>query len=289
MQNQYTAENPDASPPAAPTGVFQLHMYCKTMDYYLVPTSGSSQMALPKGVWVNFSGTFDTLMGANVGLDCFKDGKGVGLPGLVKAAYVFVQNANGETLFPNLYIDDLVVTVTDGHNLVGNPTFEAGYLDGWTSNGMGGATLAVSSTYANTGTHSLQESVRTASSTGIRYALPIGAANYGISLWAMQQGTTQHPLQLQAAYTCLNHSSTYTATVAQTPSPGPAKNTWAQLQGTYAFPPPTSPVSNCQLTGAAFWVTQVESGTCGSGTGQVECPDLFVDDASITLTNTPPP
>jgi hypothetical protein len=229
------------------------------------------------------------LTNSTVGLDCFKDGKGISVPGLVRAAYVFVEGAMGEPLLPNLYIDDLVVTVTDGHNLVGNPTFEAGYVDGWSPNGMGGGSLAVSSTYANTGTHSLQETARTASSTGIRYALPIGAANYAISVWAMQQGTTQHPLQLQAAYTCLNHSSTYTATIYQTPSPGPAKNTWVQLQGTYAFPPPSSPISKCQLTSAAFWVTQVESGTCGSGTGQVECPDLFVDDASVTLSNTPPP
>ena len=33
----------------------------------------------------------------------------------------------------DLYIDDLVVQVTDGHNLVGNPNFEASAtaIDGW--------------------------------------------------------------------------------------------------------------------------------------------------------------
>ena len=127
------------------------------------------------------------------------------------------------------------------------------------------------------------------STTAISYPLTIGAANYAVSLYAMQQGTTNHALQLQAAYTCLNNPNTYTATIAQTSSPGPAPNTWVQLKGTYAFPPTSSPVPKCQLTGAAFWVTQVESGTCGTGTGQVECPDLFVDDASIKLTNAPPP
>ena len=61
MQNQYAAENADASAPTPPTGVFQLHLYCKTGDYYLIGT-GSTQAPLPKGVWVNFSATFDTLM-----------------------------------------------------------------------------------------------------------------------------------------------------------------------------------------------------------------------------------
>jgi hypothetical protein len=42
------------------------------------------------------------------------------------------------------------------------------------------------------------------------------------------------------------------------------------------------------MTGAAFWVTQAETGTCGTGSGQIECPDLFLDAATIALTNLPP-
>ena len=290
MQNQYVAETADASAPTPPTGVLQLHIYCRMNDYYI---PGSLATAMPQGQWVNFSATFDTSVVVQGGVqpDCFPDGDGgLSLNGLVEAAYVFIEGATSDKVFPNLYVDDLVVTVTDGHNLVGNPTFEAGYVNGWNANVTGQATLSVSSTYANTGTHSLQETKRMFSTTAISYPLTIGAANYAVSLYAMQQGTTNHALQLQAAYTCLNHASTYTATIVQTPSPGPAPNSWVQLKGTYAFPPTSSPVPKCQLTGAAFWVTQVESGTCGTGTGQVECPDLFVDDASIKLTNaTPPP
>ena len=36
MQNQYAAENPDASAPAPPTGLFQLHLIAQTGDYYLM-------------------------------------------------------------------------------------------------------------------------------------------------------------------------------------------------------------------------------------------------------------
>ena len=47
---------------------------------------------------------------------------------------------------PNLFVDDLVIRVTDGHNLVGNPNFEAfdtltglGVTSGWATNGTGDA------------------------------------------------------------------------------------------------------------------------------------------------------
>ena len=46
---------------------------------------------------------------------------------------------------PPLYLDDVVVTVTDGHNLVGNPNFEAGLVDGW-SLSAGSSTLTISTT-----------------------------------------------------------------------------------------------------------------------------------------------
>ena len=111
---------------------------------------------------------------------------------------------------PNFYIDDLVVTVTDGHNLVGNPNFEAGYRRRMEHERYGGtATLGVSTTNATPErTAFRRQSAVGLRNTGIRYALPIGAANYAITFYAMQQGTKQHPLQLQAAYTCLNHAST---------------------------------------------------------------------------------
>ena len=64
--------------------------------------------------------------------DCFPNGKVMGgLPGLVKSAVVLLDEdmgdspVAGKTTFPDFYVDDLVVTVSDAHNLVGNPNFEA--------------------------------------------------------------------------------------------------------------------------------------------------------------------
>ena len=51
----------------------------------------------------------------------------------------------------------------------------------------------------------------------------------------------------------------------------------AQIDG--RFPPANAP-AGCVMSQASLALGQAETGTCGS---TVECPDLFVDDASITL------
>jgi hypothetical protein len=198
-----------------------------------------------------------------------------------------------DTRFPNFYVDDLVVTVTDGHNLVGNPNFEAGLADGWSTNnsaaGVGGqAMLGVSTAQFNTGKKSLWLQGRSVWNAGIRYALPTGAADYAATFYVMQTGATSHQLQLGAAYSCLGDpaNSIRQKTVATT-TPLPTGQ-WTPLSASAVALPPSDAPKGCKMTSAAFWVTQVEQGACGTGTGQIECPDLFVDDATITLTNTPP-
>jgi hypothetical protein len=59
-------------------------------------------------------------------------------------------------------------------------------------------------------------------------------------------------------------------------------NTWTQLTGTAVFPPADAAVG-CKLSLAAVYVRQ-DGTACGTGAGQVECPDLYIDDVSITLT-----
>ena len=66
---------------------------------------------------------------------------------------------------------------------------------------------------------------------------------------------------------------------ATTTAPSVAANVWTAIGGTIALPPPDAPVG-CQLTDAAISVRQAEGGSCGGG---IECPDLYVDDVSITL------
>ena len=277
------------------SGLLQLRLNCATGTYYY---AGNLPVQMPSGVWVNVAGTIDLNMDTAVLSDCFATPKTTGvLPGLVRNAVIFLnENMNDSpvpntTLFPNLYVDDLVVTATDNHNLVGNPNFEAagGYVDGWATNGMGSAMLSVSTTQHNGGKNSLWEHNRSLWNTAIRYALPIGAADYAVTFYVMQLGVTAHAVQLWAAYSCKGDPSGSVRTKAITQTAQLATGNWVPLtSGAVAFPPSDAPKTCEQMTGAAFWVTQADQGTCGTGSGQIECPDLFLDDATIELTNTPP-
>ena len=255
---------------------------------------------MPSGVWVNLTANIDTSMNTNVPSDCFANPTVPGaLPGLVRSAVVFLDEdmndpALADKTFPNFYVDDLVVTVPDPatHNLVGNPNFEAagGFVDGWSTNGptvKGTATLSVSTTQHNAGKNSLWLQGRSLSNMAIRYALPIGAADYAVTFYVMQSGVTSHALQLWAAYSCLGDPANTVRQKALTQTSMLPTGKWEALSSTaVAFPPSDAPKVCKQLTGAAFWVTQLDQGAqgaCGTGTGQVECPDLFLDDASITL------
>jgi hypothetical protein len=288
MQNQVAGATP-------PSGLLQLRLICAQggNGYY----DGNVAALMPSGVWVNLTASLDTNADMAVMSDCFAVPKTSGvLPGLVRSAVVFVdENASdgpvtGTTNFPNFYVDDLVVTVNDGHNLVGNPNFEAmgGFVDGWSTNMMGSATLSVSTTQHNGGKNSLWLQNRSLWNTAIRYALPLGAADYAVTFYVMQSGVTAHAVQLWAAYSCKDDPSGSVRTKAISQTVQLATGSWLPLtSGAVAFPPSDAP-AGCQMTGAAFWVTQADQGNCGTGSGQIECPDLFLDDATIALTNTPP-
>jgi hypothetical protein len=290
MQNQVTSGS-------LPRALLQLKLVCAQGTEYF---TGNVEQPMPSGVWVHLTASIDTAQDSHVLSDCFPNGKVVGgLPGLVKSAVVLLDEDMGDlplagkTTFPNFYVDDLVVTVSDAHNLVGNPNFEAagGFVDGWSTNianVTGTATLSVSTTQRNSGKNSLWERNRSLWNVGLRYALPIGAANYAVTFYVMQSGLKSHALALWAAYSCLGDptNSVRQKAIAQTAML--PTGSWAALSTTaVAFPPSDAP-KGCKLTAAALWVTQADQGTCGTGTGQVECPDLFLDDASIALTTNPP-
>ena len=119
--------------------------------------------------------------------------------------------------------------------------------------------------------------------------MPIGAADYAVTFYVMQLGVTAHALQLWAAYSCKGDPAGSVRTKAITQTAALATGSWVPLtSGAVAFPPSDAPKACAEMTGAAFWVTQADQGTCGTGSGQIECPDLFLDDATIELTNTPP-
>jgi hypothetical protein len=190
--------------------------------------------------------------------------------------YLNQTAAESPTAQPDLFIDDLVVTVTDGHNLVGNPNFESGTTAGWANTG---GTLAISGTQAHSGTNSLFDTGRTQTFQGPRWNLPIGAAKYNVVFNAMHTGSLPRDLILQPTYTCQGGSAQFPASIAMASQV--AGGTWNQLSASVTFPPANAP-AGCKLASAGLYVQQ-DGSTCGTGTGQVECPDIYVDDVSITL------
>ena len=138
MQNQVAGD------PPLITGALQLRLSCATgVAYYLNGTVATVPM--PQGTWVNFSGSFDSSTDANTGSDCAPLNHNGFLPGVVQSAIVFLQDSTSDPAismnnYVNFYMDDLVVTVPDTHNLVGNPEFEdtAKAVAGWTLNMVSG-------------------------------------------------------------------------------------------------------------------------------------------------------
>ena len=80
---------------------------------------------------------------------------------------------------------------------------------------------------------------------------------------------------LQPSYTCLGGAQVFPPPIA-TEVAVPA-NTWTVLSGTVVLPPADATVG-CKLVDADVHVEQ-EVGTCGT----IECPDLYLDDAAITI------
>ena len=206
-------------------------------------------------------------------VDCLPTGAA---PGVVRSAFALPQSRRWTlpTPYPNLYLDDLVVQVTDGHNLVGNPNFEAGLADGW-SLSAGSSTVTIDSTAAHGGTKSMHQSGRSIPAAGPRWLLPTGAARYahfvlGAAHACPQGGDTQatYDLMLQPTYNCINMPAPTTlpppiGTVTAVP-----KDTWVELKGTATFPPADAP-AGCKLSLAAVYVRH--EGTACSGANVPSC------------------
>jgi hypothetical protein len=254
------------------TGVAQVQLTCNsgTAQYLTVQMSGFGMSMLP-GVWTQFSGTVNTSAPA-MAADCDPTATP---PGLVRRAMLYLnQTAAGSPVAtPEFFADDLIVQVTDGHNLIGNPNFEAGDTIGWAVAGTG--TMAISSTIFNTGAMSMGVTARTTSQSGPSYSLPIGGARYNVTFHALHTDTTAHDLVLQPSYTCLGGTQTTTLPIATAAAvPG---NTWTTLSGMVTLPP-LDATAGCKLVQAEVHVQQ-ETGDCAT----ITCPDIYVDDASITF------
>jgi hypothetical protein len=221
-------------------------------------------------VWTEFSGTVN--LGANVACQP----GATPTPGVVRSALVYLNqtSAGSPVVNPNLFIDDVVITVPDTHNLVGNPNFEVDTVTaGWQNNG--GGALATSTTAFRSGARSLALTGRTAAYNGQRWNLPLGAAKYNVTVYALHSGGLPHDLILQPTYKCLGLADEYPAPIASQLQKGSGQ--WFELSGTVTFPPANAP-AGCKLVSAGIYL-QTGGGSCGAN----ECPDLYVDDVSITL------
>ena len=269
MQNQVAA---------GLSGLLQLRLNCATGTYYY---AGNLPVQMPSGVWVNVTGTIDLNVDTAVLSDCFASPKTTGvLPGLVRTAAIFLnenmddQPVPDTTIFPNFYVDDLVVTVTDGHNLVGNPNFEAagGYCRRVNASVYGLGVAQREHGPAQRRKNSLWLHSRSTWNMAIRYA--IAHRRRGLRCHFLRHavggdcarrpavGGLQLPWQSPVPARSRTKAITQTAQLAT--------GNWLPLSsGAVAFPPSDAPKACEQMTGAAFWVTQADQGTCGTGSGQL--------------------
>ncbi len=248
----------------------QVALRCGT-SFQDFPTIGEWGFALAQGTWREFTGTVD--LGANPACQ-----PNAATPGAVREALLYLNQTETGTpvATPNLFLDGVVISITDGHNLVGNPNFEVDTVTaGWQNNGAG--TLATSTAAFRSGARSLAHTGRAAQYNGPHWGLPLGAAKYNVTFHSLHNGGLPHDLILQPTYRCLGDTdSTFPAPVATAIQAG--GNAWNQLSGTVTFPPAGAP-AGCRLVSAGLYL-QTEGASCGGGN---ECPDLFVDDVSITL------
>ena len=220
-----------------------------------------------------FSATIDTSKSPSGAIACRPE-----RAGLVRAATALPQSVrrHADAPKPDLYLDDVVVTVPDGHNLIGNPNFEAGFTDGW-SVSAGSATLTISTTVFHGGAQepAPERRGRSRRRTEVPRCRP-AAARYNVSFWVQHAGTVARTLTLRAHLHLRRRCGRSTLPAIATAT-DVAPNTWTQLTGTGAFPPANA-AAGCKLLLAAVYV-QHDGTACGTGAG-IECPDLFIDDVS---------
>ena len=201
---------------------------CGGVDSFVTIGSGNAD----SGAWTKLAGTL------SVPSDC-------------SAAVVYVQQFGG-TVFPDLYVDDLVATPVSVLNFSGNPGFETGTA-GWAGFG---APISQTSAFVHGGGFAGLASGRSADWQGISFAYPAGAGKYSASLYALQNSGADLPFLLSVKLTCGGVDS-YPTVAAATGQTG----TWLQLTGTFTVP------SGC--SSADLYLHQ---------NGAAVFPDLYVDD-----------
>jgi GH35 family endo-1,4-beta-xylanase len=238
-------QGPAYNAPAGP-GTYDVSIYAQQ-------SSGSAlTLALSTKLTCGGSDSFGTIGSASAASGAWTKLQGtLTVPAGCSATVIYVQQLGG-SVFPDLYVDDLVATPTNVANFAGNPGFETG-TEGWSSFG---ATISQTSAFVHSGSFAGLASARTADWQGIAFSYPAGAGNYSASLFALQNSVTGFPFILSVKLTCGGVDSFPTVATASG-----APGAWVQLAGTFSVP------SGCTV--ADLYLHQ---------NGGSVFPDLYVDD-----------
>lgn len=200
--------------------------------------------AVEANTWTQFAGTFT-------------------FPANCYGGVLYLQQVGG-TVYPDLYLDDVVVKAVTVPNLAGNSGAEtvntATPSAPFDWGGFNGGTLTSSVAQYHGGAKSAAALGRTGIGQGLAFAVPTGAGRYAISVWAYQTSGADAKLWLQAVTACATTEYPLLA------SPVVPSATWTQLSGTLTLPP------GCKSVQA--YVVQASDATATVA-------DLFLDDASI--------
>ena len=241
-----TWQGPAYNLPSGP-GSYQVSAYAQQSS------GGALTLALSAKLTCGGADSFATIGSANADSGVWTKLEGtLSVPTGCSATVVYVQQFGG-TVFPDLYVDDLVATPVSVVNFSGNPGFESGTA-GW---GSFGAAISQTSAFVHNGSFAGVASGRTADWQGISFSYPAGAGNYSASLYARQNSGADLPFLLSVKLTCGGVDS-FPTVAAATGGTG----TWIQLAGTFTVP------SGC--SSADLYLHQ--------NGGASVFPDLYVDD-----------
>jgi endo-1,4-beta-xylanase len=223
------------------------------VSVYAQQNSGSAlTLALSAKLTCGGVDSFATIGSASAGSGTWTKLSGtLSIPAGCSATVVYVQQFGG-TVFPDLYVDDLVATPVSVVNFSGNPSFESG-TTGW---GGFGATISQTNAFAHSGAFAGVASGRTANWQGISFSYPAGAGKYSASLYALQNSGADFPFMLSVKLSCGGVDSFPTVATATG-----GTGSWVQLVGSFTVP------SGCSA--ADLYLHQ---------NGGSVFPDLYVDD-----------
>ena len=223
------------------------------VSVFALQNSGADvNIALSTKLTCNGADQFGTINNGNAATGTWKELAGtLTIPAGCTGAVIYLQQFGG-SVFPDLYVDDLVVKPVAVTNLSGNPGFETG-TGGWFAYGTG---ISQTAAFVHGGAAAGVSSGRSADWMGPAFAYPTGAGQYSASVYALQNSGADLPFILTAKTTCNGADSYPTVAVANGPS-----GAWVNLAGNFTVP------AGC--TAVELFLHQ---------NGGSSFPDIYVDD-----------